>query len=252
MFEGIIFDVDGVLEFQGKVYPGAIELIDSLREKGVIIRILTNSTLKSRSYCTKKLQRKGFNIYEDEVITASFATAKYLATLKPRSCWVMLKGEGLEEFKEFKHDSENPQYVVMGDFREGFNFQNMNKALKILSSGAKFIVMIEEIIDYSMGGAEITVGAYGKMLEDAANVKATYIGKSNKYIFEMALKTMNIDKNKVLMVGDRIATDIIGASNAGLKSALVKTGEYKETDINCDIKPHYIFDSVKDLNQLFN
>lgn len=252
LFEGIIFDVDGVLEFQGKVYPGAIELIDSLREKGIIIRILTNSTLKSRSYCTEKLQRKGFNIYEDEVITASFATAKYLETLKPRSCWVMLKGEGLEEFKDFNHDSENPQYVVMGDFREGFNFQNMNKALKILLSGAKFIVMIAETVDYSMGGVELTVGAYGKMLEDAANVKATYIGKPNKYIFEMALKTMNIDKNKVLMVGDRIATDILGASNAGLKSALVKTGEYKEIDINCDIKPHYIFDSVKYLNQFFN
>ena len=54
------------------------------------------------------------------------------------------------------------------------------------------------------------------------------------------------------MVGDKITTDILGASNAGLKSALVKTGEYKETDINCDIKPHFIFDSVKDLNQLFN
>ena len=252
MFEGIIFDVDGVLEFQGRVYPGAIELIDSLREKGIVIRILTNSTLKSRSRCTEKLRNKGFNVYENEVITASYATARYLETLKSGSLWVLLKGDGLEEFKDFDHDSENPQYVVLGDLREDFNFQNMNKALKILLGGATFIVMITETVDNSMGGMELTVGAYGKMLEDAANVKATYIGKPNEYIFEMALKTMDVDKDKVLMVGDKMATDIIGANNAGLKSALIKTGEYKESDIDCGVKPHFIFDSIQDLNQLFN
>ena len=56
--------------------------------------------------------------------------------------------------------------------------------------------MITEIVDNSMGGAELTVGAYGKMLEEAANIEATYIGKPNKYVFEMTLKTMDIEKTK--------------------------------------------------------
>jgi ribonucleotide monophosphatase NagD (HAD superfamily) len=42
-FQGVIFDIDGVLVFQGKVYPGAAELLDFLREKGIAIRILSNS-----------------------------------------------------------------------------------------------------------------------------------------------------------------------------------------------------------------
>ncbi|GAH73447.1 unnamed protein product, partial [marine sediment metagenome] len=150
-FKGIIFDIDGVLVFQGKAYPGAAELLDFIREKGITIRILSNSTLKSRKSCAEKLNNMGFNIYEDEIITASFATAQYLRTLNPGSCWVMLKREGLEEFKDFNHDTENPEYIVMGDFREDFNFQNMNKALKLLQGGSKFIVMITEIVDNSMG-----------------------------------------------------------------------------------------------------
>ena len=40
--KGVIFDIDGVLEFQGKVYPGAVENLDLLREKGVLLRFLTN------------------------------------------------------------------------------------------------------------------------------------------------------------------------------------------------------------------
>ncbi len=249
--EGIIFDVDGVLEFQGTVYPGAIGLLDALRKKGIYIRVVTNSTLKSRKQCTEKLQRRGFDFHESEVITASFATAQFLKSLHPQSCWVLLKGEGLKEFKDFTHDSDNPEYLILGDLREDFNFHTINKALQCLLNGSKFIVMISDTVDNSMGSLELTVGAYGKMLEEAAQIQATYIGKPSSYIFDMALNTLNIDRTSVVMVGDKISTDILGAQNAGIKSALIKTGEFKDSDLDCDIKPDYIFDSVKELIQLF-
>jgi HAD superfamily hydrolase (TIGR01450 family) len=165
----------------------------------------------------------------------------------------MLKQEGLDEFRDFYNDSENPEYIVVGDFREDFNFQNLNKALRLLSKGAKLIVMIPEIIDNSMGELELTVGAYGKMLEEAANIKATYIGKPNRYIFDTAVDTMGItERDKVLMVGDRISTDILGARNAGLKSALVKAGEFREGDLASPITPDYIFDSIRQVGELFS
>ncbi len=252
--EGVIFDLDGVLEFQGKTYPGAVELLGSLRRKGIPIRILSNSTLKSRRSCTEKLNEKGFSIYEHEVVTASFATARYLETLNPRSCWVMLKREGLEEFRHFAHDPDNPEYIVVGDFREEFNFQNLNKALRLICQGAKLIVMITETVDSSLGEMELTVGAYGKMLEDAAGVKATYIGKPNHYIFDITLETMgNIDRGKILMVGDKIGADIQGAKGVHLKTALVKTGEFKESDLESPIVvPDHVFDSVRDVGKLFS
>ena len=250
-FKAILFDIDGVLEFQGRAYPGAPELLDFLRRRGIIIRILTNSTLKSRKHCTDKLTQRGFHIRQEEVITASYATAKYLKTLNPKSCWVMLNGKGIEEFKGLHFDSDNPEYIVVGDYREGFNFENMNKALKLLLAGAKLIVMIPEKVDHSLGGVELTVGAYGKMLEDAAGINAIWIGKPNKYIFEMALDTLEVDRKNVLMVGDRVATDIIGARAAGIKSVLVKTGEFKECDLDGDVQPDYILDSVRELENLF-
>ncbi len=231
-------------------YPGAVKLISFLRQKEIVIRILTNSTLKSRNYCAEQLNQMGFNVREEEVITASFATAKYLEALSPRSCWVMLKGSGLEEFRNLCHDVENPEYVILGDYREGFNFHNMNKVLKLLQRGSKFIVMISQIVDNSMGEVELTVGAYGKMLENSANVKATYIGKPSKFIFEMALKTMGVERNAVLMVGDRVSSDIRGAKNAGIKSVLVKTGEFKESDLAGDVQPDYIIDSLNEIKKL--
>ena len=164
----------------------------------------------------------------------------------------MLKREGLDEFRDFHHDSENPEYIVLGDFREDFNFPNLNKALRLLSRGAKLIVMIPEIIDNSMGELELTVGAYGKMLEEAANIKATYIGKPNRYVFEIALNTMETtERNRILMVGDKLSTDILGARNVGLKTVLVKTGEFRESDLESPVTPDYIFDSVREVGELF-
>lgn len=250
-FKGVMFDINGVLEFQGTVYPGAIEVLGQLRQKEIIIRILTNSTLKSRQDCAARLNEMGFNVKVEEVITASYATAQYLKTLNPRSCWVMLKGKGLEEFKDFHHDDKRPEYIVLGDYREGFNFQNMNKVLQLLLEGSQLIVMIPEKVDHSMGQVELTVGAYGKMLEDAANVKATVIGKPNTYIYDMSLQTMGLQRKEVLMVGDRVSTDIVGAQMAGIKSALVKTGEFHTSDLKGDVQPDYVVDSVKELKTLF-
>jgi ribonucleotide monophosphatase NagD (HAD superfamily) len=91
------------------------------------------------------------------------------------------------------------------------------------------------------------------MLEDAADIKATYIGKPNRYVFDITLDTMgNIDSSKVLMVGDRIGVDILGAKNVRLKTALVKTGEFQKSDLESPVViPDYIFDSVRDVGELF-
>jgi inorganic pyrophosphatase len=249
-FKGVMFDIDGVLEFQGEAYPKAVELLETLRKKGVSIRILSNSTLKSRKVCTEKLNRHGFGVTEAEVITASWATARYLRTLKPKSCWVMLKGKGIDEFKEFKLDDQAPEYIVLGDYREEFRFENLNKALKLLLQGTKLIVMIPEKIDHSLGGVELTVGAYGQMLEDAAGIKATYIGKPSAYMFDIAIDSIGIDRSEVLMVGDRVSTDIAGARQAGIPSVLVKTGEFKPDDLEGDIQPDFIVDAVGDISDL--
>ncbi|MBW1608961.1 MAG: hypothetical protein JRJ74_12805 [Deltaproteobacteria bacterium] len=57
-YKCIIFDINGVLEFQGRVYPGAVDLINFLRQKGIIVRVLTNSTLKSRKYCRQGIDQQ--------------------------------------------------------------------------------------------------------------------------------------------------------------------------------------------------
>ncbi len=250
-FKGVIFDVDGVLEYQGQVYPGAAETVNWLKDHGIVVRLLTNSTLKSRVSCADKLRHRGFRLSPEEVITASSATAAYLEGLKPRSCWVMLEREGLDEFQNFQHDTENPEYIVVGDNRSKFDFEHLNKALRLLQKGAKLIGMQSELLDSSMGEYELNVGSWVGMLARAAGVEATYVGKPSPYAFELTLGTMGLDKRDVVMVGDRVASDVVGARGVGIKSILLRTGEFDEKDLTDETEPDFIFDSVEDVLTVF-
>jgi ribonucleotide monophosphatase NagD (HAD superfamily) len=62
---------------------------------------------------------------------------------------------------------------------------------------------------------------------------------------------LEVDRKEVLMVGDRVATDIIGARAAGIKSILVKTGEFKDCDLDGAVQPDYIVDSVRQIEGFF-
>lgn len=247
---GVIFDIDGVMTFQGRVYPGAVQVVEALREKGIALCFLTNSTLKSRASCAEKLNNAGFRVYDREVITASYATAVYIKSLNPRSCWVMVDREGIDEFRDLPQDNSNPEYIIMGDNRSRFDFTHLNQALRLLLKGAKLVAMQTELLDTSMGDIELNVGSWVGMLERAAGVHAVSIGKPSPFVFELALRTMGLDKREVVVVGDRISTDVRGALDSGMLSVLVKTGEFDEDDLQEDITPDYVLESVQDLLRL--
>jgi ribonucleotide monophosphatase NagD (HAD superfamily) len=51
------------------------------------------------------------------------------------------------------------------------------------------------------------------------------------------------------MVGDDIHADIGGAQAAGLRGILVRTGKFGPADLDGDIRPDVVIDSVADLQK---
>jgi len=250
--QGVILDIDGVLEFAGRVYPGAVETLAALRRRGLAVCFLTNSTLKSRASAAEKLRGRGFDVAADEVITASYATACYLRRQNPRSCLIMLEGEGRREFDGLPQDDEDPEYVVVGDNRSAFHFDGLNRALRLVLGGARLVGMQSELVDHSSGTPQLNVGSWAGMLERAAGVQATYVGKPAAYAFDLALRTLGLGRDQVLMVGDKVSTDIAGANAAGIRSVLLRTGEFDERELAGPVRPDHVLDSFRDLPALLD
>ena len=249
-YQGVIFDIDGVLTYQDQVFPGAPEVVASLRSAGLRLRFLTNCTLKSRRSCALRLREAGFELADDEVLTASYITALYLRQLQPRSVWVMLERAGLDEFVEFGQDLEDPEYIVIGDNRSLFDFAHLGHALRLLSKGARLIGMIPELVDSSLGELELNVGSWVRMLELASGVEAIYIGKPHRYAYEYTLRSLGLDKSQVVAIGDRIGTDIQGANDFGISSVLLRTGEFIHNDLSRTARPDFVIDSIQELPAL--
>lgn len=71
-------------------------------------------------------------------------------------------------------------------------------------------------------------------------------GKPDPSIFEHALGLVSVSKEEVLMVGDNLMTDILGASRAGIQSVWINR---EDKPILGEVQPTY---TVKNLDELFD
>jgi ribonucleotide monophosphatase NagD (HAD superfamily) len=65
------------------------------------------------------------------------------------------------------------------------------------------------------------------LLEAASGKRATVVGKPNPFIIDLALNRLGLSRDDVLIVGDTFETDVVAGLAAGIRTALVLTGNTK-------------------------
>jgi ribonucleotide monophosphatase NagD (HAD superfamily) len=89
------------------------------------------------------------------------------------------------------------------------------------------------------------------MLEFASGQKAQIMGKPSPHFFALALDDLDLPAPNVIMVGDDIESDIIGAQRMGIRGILVKTGKFLPADIEReDVTPWKVIDNIRDITSL--
>ena len=62
-----------------------------------------------------------------------------------------------------------------------------------------------------------------------------------------AVDALGLAADEVVMIGDDIRVDVGGAQRAGLSGVLVRTGKFSPADLDGDVVPDEVLDSVADL-----
>src|SRR4029079_19253022 len=98
---------------------GAVDTIALLRDRGIPIRIMTNTTSHSRADLAKELQSSGFDIRPEDIMTAPAATAAYLRQHYPGKRVYLLGETGVAQDIEGVTlvDDEAADVVGIGDVR---------------------------------------------------------------------------------------------------------------------------------------
>ena len=250
--KAFLIDLDGTLYFKGEPCPGAIETVNYLRQEKYQLRFLTNTTAKTPKMLHEQMQALGFDIYEDEIFNATYACLQYLRAQPEISCHFMVDEAVKAFFKEIPVDDDAPDVVVVGDYGERFGFHALNHAFRLLMNGAELIALQKGLYWFSSDGIFLDCGAFVTLLEAAAGKTAKVMGKPSETFFKLALESLQLSPSEVIVVGDDITSDIVGAQTMEMQSILVKTGKFKSDQLEAPVaEPTWVLKDVSELAQLF-
>lgn len=244
--QALILDLDGTLYNGDEVIPGAVETVRTLKEAGVPLRFLTNTTSRGRAALAKKLTRMGFQVTIDEVYGPPWAAGEFLRE-RGASAYLLVPEGALADFEGVPTDETRPDYVVVGDLGDAWTFQKLNHAFRLVLEGAGLIGLGRTRYWRAPDGLRLDAGPFIAALEYATGKAATIIGKPEPALFEIALRDLGLPAEQVAMVGDDVEVDVRGAQRLGLRGVLVRTGKFRQADLTRGVWPDLILDSVADL-----
>jgi len=249
--KGILFDLDGVLYVGSKRITGSLEAINRVRNSGKKCRFITNTSTLSRGSLQRKLEKLGFKIMLEEIISAPQAAKIYLQQFADPVCHLLLADDVKSDFNSFRQSLNHVDFVIIGDIGNAWSYKMLNDVFNLLINGAELIAIHKNRFWQTEHGLQMDVGAFIAALEYASGKSAVLIGKPSDDFFQMALNDMALSANEVAIIGDDIDSDVGGGQNAGLTGILVKTGKYrKEYADKSEIVPDLVLDSIADLVKL--
>ncbi len=252
-YAGFMLDMDGTIYMGKNVIPGAREFIQALNERGIPHVFLTNNSSKNRLQYYDKLVSMGFDVKPEDVLTSNIATARFVVTERPgKKVYMVASPEVIEEAKAMGVNivEDDPDIVYL-TFDRTITYEKINKAYKALLLGAELIATHPDDVCPTEDIFDIDIGPFIRMFEQMCNTKATVIGKPNRLMLEMAAGEMGVDPKEIVMVGDRLYTDIRMGKVTGIDTILVLSGETSIEDLKAsDIEPTYVLESVADIPKM--
>lgn len=245
--DAIVFDVDGVLCERDLPVSGAADTVAGLVAAGVPVRLLTNTTSKSRRLLAKNLAGAGFPVGAEQIFCPPYAAGNYLRA-RGASAYLLVDDGAIEDFEGVTQCQEGADAVVVGDLAHAWRFEILNRAFRILhESGAQLIGLGRTRYWQAPAGLQLDAGPFVAALEFAADTDALIFGKPAAPFFAAVVDDLGIPAHRVAMVGDDIRSDVQAAMRAGMRGILVRTGKFRPADLDGEIVPDLTLDSVSDL-----
>jgi HAD superfamily hydrolase (TIGR01450 family) len=245
-----LFDMDGTIYNDDHLFDQVPEMLAFLTSIGKKYFFLTNNSSKSTSDYVKKLRRLGILAQRDDIIISTHIAASYLIRqYDQRPIYVVgtdsmvkeLQGRGVNAVTKL---IDGIVAVLVGNDNE-LNFQKLRNASLLLTQGIDFIATnVDKACPVSFGYVP-DCGAICEMLTHATGKKPLYMGKPHAEIVNYIKAKTGVISRDVVMIGDRLYTDMAMAIKRGMTSVLVLSGEAtKDTLSKFPHKVDYVFDDI--------
>lgn len=255
----VLADLDGVI-YRG---PDPIaHAVSALKKATSTARLgyVTNNASRTPGQVAEQISSYGLPAEASDVVTSPQSAARVLSGLLPQGALVLVVGgEGLLReveaagFRITRLADDQPDAVVQG-FSPEVGWEQLAQASFALQRRVD-LPWVATNTDWTIpvkGGVAPGNGALVSAVHLAVGRLATFAGKPEPEIFQVAFERFGIAPERTLMIGDRLDTDVLGANRAGVHSALVLTGiDSAKTLLACDasMRPDYVLEDLRELHK---
>lgn len=264
-YDHFIFDCDGVIWLDRELIPGVADFLLNLEQNGKSFAFVTNNSLTSRNGYLEKFVSLGIQgVTKDQIFPTCYAAAwvlKQTYKLPPKSKVWVFGDKGIEqELVEMGYvpvggtdrrlnDAWNPEHellevdpevraIVVGSTKN-VTYLAICSTLQYLLHDNRSLPFIGTNIDKTFPGAKgRTLPAGGSMVFMMGHVSDrdfVGVGKPSQVFLDMILDLTGFKREKAIMVGDTLYTDIKfgndGRLGEGKSSLLVLSGGTTEADM---------------------
>jgi len=265
----VFFDAFGVLKNYHGLVPGIEKTFAYIEAQQKEYYIVTNDASRSPQQLAESYHKLGLHaITHDRIISSGMLAKEYLdlkvndgivAYLGTNNSAHYIDSSGLHTLPvsaiNYTNIDQVNALVLLDD--EGFNwFDDLNKTINILRKRTIPAIVANTDNTYPLSGnneVAIAIGGIASMIESIVGKRFIRFGKPDSQLFMFAYDLvrwrLEITKKDILMVGDTLHTDIIGANKFGLDTVLVLSGNTLPDDAEVRIRstgivPTYICNSA--------
>jgi HAD superfamily hydrolase (TIGR01450 family) len=227
-YDTLLLDLDGVVYLGGHAVAGAPEALEKARRGGVRLAFVTNNASRTPAAIAQHLERLGIPAAPGDVVTSAQAAARLVAEhVPPGSAVLVVGGMGLRlavrthGLRPVTTALDTPAAVVEGMW-DGLSYGLLCEGTLAVRQGAWFVAANGDATLPTGRGELPGNGAMTRVIATAAGVEPVVAGKPEPPLHRESM--IRTGAKRPLIIGDRLDTDIEGATRAGVDSLLVLTG----------------------------
>lgn len=255
-FDLIVFDAFGVLNSGAQAIPGAVETVATLQKSGKKLAVVTNDASSSAEAILARHRGRGFDFNTTNLISSQQFVAPMMETYRDLSHWgAMAPGHWPFDILPGRVEplgADRALYDAVDGFvlidSENWSDIQQNHLEESLAANPRPILVGNPDICAPMGAfLSVESGYFAHKAADRCNVIPDCVGKPYGHVFDEVLhRHPDISRDRVLMVGDTIHTDVLGGLAAGIKTLLVHQGGFLDGQDDIEslfeksgLRPHF-------------
>lgn len=258
-YDAFCFDGYGTLYNRGSfVYDGALDWFRTLRREGKSVRLITNAASDVDEVLARDADKRGFDFSTEETVSSGSLLRDLVKELRSlgkaiREVYYIGRETGKHVLEDcgitaVALDAEPAEPIVAISSAKDTP-ETYEQAVKILKRPGSMLLVLNSDAwapkipgDDGMTVREPVSGALSERLRrdsvceaNPSGCETYYLGKPFPAIWEKVKRSLP-EGSRVLMVGDTLGTDVLGARIAGFDSALVVGRNVPADELEVDEK----------------